>query len=153
MDSAENSAGILTARPLQVLVAEDNTINQIIILKLLEGVGHIVEIVENGQEACDAVTQGVFDLIIMDVHMPVRNGLEATKSIRTSGNSIPIIGCSADSFPDQVDSFLQVGMNDIVVKPVHRQSLLISINKVMDEEIHKSADGGTLKPIIQFPFT
>ena len=140
MSDGDNSETVVAVRPLNILVAEDNAINQVIIMKLLDSMGHKVELTANGQEACDALTSGNFDLIIMDVHMPIVDGLLATRVIRGSGNGIPIIGCTADSFPDQVEEFKQLGMNDVVVKPIHRHSLFVSINKVMDEDIHLNSD-------------
>ena len=153
MSSVDVFADILTRRPLLALVAEDNMINQIVMSKLLEGVGHEVEVVENGQLACDILSERRFDFIVMDVHMPILNGLDATRAIREGGNMIPIIGCTADSFPDQLEIFRLSGMDDIVVKPVHRERLLMSINKVMNETIHVQRDGSLIEPVPDISFS
>ncbi len=143
---------LLIARYLDILVVEDNVINQLILIKMLEGIGHKIVVATNGQEACDFVAANDFDLIIMDVHMPIMNGIEATTSIRESGNPIPIIGCTADSYADEVIKFKEQGMDDVVIKPVHFQSLLVSINRVMNEDIHTQSDGEkiTVPPTLSF---
>lgn len=135
---------ILTLRFLNILIAEDNYINQLVLKKMLEGVGHTVEIVVNSQEACDILIIKNFDLIIMDVHMPIMDGLEATEHIRRSDSKIPILGCTADTFSDEVSNFKTIGMNDVVVKPIHLQNLLVRINGVLNEEVHSHKDGSKL---------
>lgn len=149
---AEFHDELLIARHLHILVVEDNVINQLILNKMLEGIGHTLLVVSNGQEACSLVAENDFDLIIMDVHMPIMDGIEATLSIRESGNSIPIIGCTADSFEDEVVKFKGQGMDDVVIKPVHLQTLLVSINSVMNEEIHTQRTGEklTVPPVLNF---
>lgn len=143
---------LLVARLLHILIVEDNVINRLILTKMLEGIGHKFMVASDGQEACNLMVENDFDLIIMDVHMPVMDGIEATISIRKSGNSIPIIGCTADSYADEVVKFKEQGMDDVVIKPVHFQSLLVSINMVMDEEIHTHGDGKklTAPPVLNF---
>ena len=143
---------LLTVRLLDILVVEDNRINQLIVQKMLEGVRHRVEVVSNGQEACSLVAEKNFDIIIMDIHMPIMDGLEATKAIRLTGILTPIIGCTADSFPDEVSNFRALGMDDIVIKPVHFHSLLASINAVLGEDIHSHSDGRKLMvpPVLNF---
>ena len=135
---------VLITRNLDILVAEDNVINQLILIKMLEGVGHKIVVASDGQEACDLVAENNFDLIIMDIHMPIMDGLKATKNIRSAGNSIPIIGCTADSYAEEIVKFKVLGMDDVVIKPVHFMGLLVSINKVMNEAIHTHVDGEKL---------
>lgn len=81
---------------LHILIAEDNPVNQYFTAALLKRYGCSVELVHNGQQALDAITQKAFDLVFMDVEMPVMNGLETTRAIREretdSGLHIPIIG-------------------------------------------------------------
>ena len=143
---------LLVGRLLHILIVEDNVINRLILIKMLEGIGHKFMVASDGQEACNLVAENDFDLIIMDVHMPVMDGIEATISIRKSGNSIPIIGCTADSYAEEVAKFKEQGMDDVVIKPVHFKSLLVSINMVMNEEIHTRGDGKklTVPPVLNF---
>jgi len=135
LTTVEASSG----KQLFVLVADDNLINQRILTNLLGKFGHKIITVENGAEACAEVENNDFDLILMDVHMPVLGGLDATKWIRASDTDkakVPIIGCTADAFPEQLERFKFSGMNDVVTKPLNRRELLVSINKVLGEEIH-----------------
>lgn len=144
---------LLTVRSLHILVVEDNMINQLVLKKMLEGVGHKIEIASNGQEACDFVAEKRYDLIIMDVHMPVMDGIEATKAIRESGSDTPILGCTADTFPDEIDKFKTLGMDGVVAKPIHLHNLLVSINTVVGEEIHLHSDGRKLVAPLELNFT
>ncbi len=120
--------------PLNILLAEDNAINQALISALLERAGHTVEIVDDGQKAVDAALSGNFDLLLMDVRMPVLEGPEATRLIRASGlpnANIPIIAITADAMKENVQGFLDAGMNAVETKPVNLPKLLRTINTVM----------------------
>jgi len=150
-DVAENSAfakalsatGASSHKTLNILVADDNVINQRILANMLGKLGHNVLYVENGAEACARTEEQKFDLILMDVHMPVLGGIDATKWIRAMDGdkaNIPIIGCTADAFPEQLERFKQAGMNEVVTKPINRRELLNTINIVLDEEIHSFED-------------
>ena len=135
-----------TTRKLDILIVEDNVINKLIITKMLIGVGHSIEVTTNGKEACDLLSHKSFDLIIMDVHMPVMDGLEATQIIRASGNDIPILGCTADSYSGDINKFKAFGMDDVVIKPIHLGILLFSINRVMGEDLHRQIEDEMLMP-------
>jgi PAS domain S-box-containing protein len=116
-------------RQLSVLVAEDNFINQTLIGSLLEHLGHQVTVVENGQQAVDAQRQQVFDLILMDVHMPVMDGLVATRTIRDHEAEqglapTPVIALTANNREGDRQRCLRAGMNDFIAKPVSREALL-----------------------------
>jgi len=147
--SAAAADSVTVSRMLYVLVAEDNLINQTILKNTLERLGHKLTIVENGAEACAAVEDQDFDIILMDVQMPILGGIDATKWIRALDNeksSLPIVGCTADAFPEQIERFKAAGMNDVVTKPINRSHLLNCINTVLGEKIHifgdtASADG------------
>lgn len=121
------------SRPLyqkRLLLAEDNALNLEIAATLLEMNGAIVESVENGQEAVNrffAVESGYYDAILMDVQMPVMDGCEATKKIRSSehpdAKSIPIIATTANAFSEDVSTVLAAGMNAHISKPIDIQQL------------------------------
>ncbi|NQV98118.1 MAG: response regulator [Rhodospirillales bacterium] len=127
LDGAEDDNN--ETQPLNVLVAEDNDINAYIALAFLERLGHAGRRVENGNQAIAAANEGWAELILMDVHMPVMDGIDATKSIRstTAGKNLPIIGLTADAFAQQHRRFKRAGMNDILTKPYTEKQLADSI--------------------------
>jgi len=118
----EQLAEHLPIKSINVLVAEDNTVNQLIIKKMLEKLGHKVRLVSNGEEAVVAFAESNFDLILMDHHMPVMDGIEATKVIRElekeGCHHIPIIAFTANVLPQDQVMFLESGMDDFIHKPV-----------------------------------
>ena len=119
----------LGGRKLNILLAEDNKVNQLLITKLLKDDGHVVTGVKNGQEAVNMVDQDDFDCILMDIQMPIMDGLEATRRIRhgngcTPRPDLPIIAVTAHSMQGDRDNFLEVGMNGYVAKPLEYEELL-----------------------------
>jgi two-component system, sensor histidine kinase len=112
---------------LQVLVAEDHPINRQVLAALLDGMGHESHFVSDGQAAIDAVQHRRFDLVLMDLHMPTVDGIEATRQIRALGDrlaaTVPIIALTADAFTDTRERCLVAGMNDFLSKPVSREKL------------------------------
>lgn len=100
----------------KILIAEDNRINQMVTKKILEKDGVICTVVENGQEAIEEVTNSSYDLILMDINMPILNGIEATQEIRKT-SSIPILALTAVEIEEIRQSILDAGMNDFIVKP------------------------------------
>jgi len=125
----ENEISIENKR---ILIAEDNEINAEILIELLSEIpGLNCVVTENGQEAFDKFTSsaaGEYDIILMDVQMPVMNGYEATKAIRTSGRpdaeTIPIVAMTANAFAEDVKAALDAGMNAHVSKPVDPDRVL-----------------------------
>ena len=110
----------------RILVAEDNAINQLIIQELIAPSGAHVVMADNGQLAVDAVRTQKFDLVFMDMQMPVMDGLEATRIIRTFADidSLPIIAVTANAMKEDKDRGFASGMNDYITKPVEPQRLL-----------------------------
>lgn len=110
---------------LRVLVAEDNAVNAIIAEAFLTQFGHRVVVAENGLEAVAAMSENDFDLILMDIHMPEMNGIDATKAIRKTdaGAHIPIIGLTAEAFAERHLQFKNAGMNDVLTKPFTENQL------------------------------
>jgi signal transduction histidine kinase/CheY-like chemotaxis protein/CHASE3 domain sensor protein len=105
-----------------ILIVEDNKINQLVAGKLLEREGHAVTITENGEEALAAVEGGDFSLILMDVHMPIMDGIEATRRIRAMPGAkarLPIIAMTADAMEGARERFLAAEMNDYIGKPIN----------------------------------
>lgn len=113
--------------PLQVLVAEDHPVNRQYMAALLESLGHVAYFTTNGQEAVQAARERRFDLVLMDLHMPVLDGLAATRAIRAlpeaAPSTLPIVALTADAFEETRDRCLVAGMNDCLTKPVSPQKL------------------------------
>ena len=122
-----------------ILVAEDNLTNQIIAKKFLAKMGVEVKVVNNGQEAVDAVKSMSFDLIFMDCRMPIMDGYEATSAIRVIEKennkiAIPIIALTANATSDDRILCEQVGMNDVVTKPFKKSDLSDCLLKWLPEQ-------------------
>jgi signal transduction histidine kinase/CheY-like chemotaxis protein len=120
-------------RQLKILLAEDNPVNQKVALRMLEQMGHSVEVAENGSEALEAVKKGRFDLIFMDVQMPFMDGLQTTRKIRKierdEGTHTPIIAMTAHAMKGDRENCLNAGMDDYLSKPVNRQELAATIER------------------------
>ena len=126
------------SRGFHVLIAEDNEVNQKFATRALKKAGHTSTVVNNGQEAVDIVATQDFDLILMDVQMPVLDGLEATARIRKmdspSINTIPIIALTAHAMKGDREECLAAGMNGYVTKPIKTKILTAEIDRVMDSK-------------------
>jgi CheY-like chemotaxis protein len=114
---------------LKVLIVEDNKINQMVTKKLLDKSDHSCKIAENGLEAIELVEKYKFDLILMDIHMPVLNGFEASKKIRELGISTPIIALTASDKNEIINEMVINGINDVLVKPFEIKDLQTIIEK------------------------
>jgi PAS domain S-box-containing protein len=131
----------VASRPLKILVAEDNAVNQQLIRAILNKLGHSVEMVKDGKCAIELYNAGDFDFILMDIRMPEMDGLEATVSIRAMDSpkcDIPIIALTADISAGNNAEYMSVGMNAVCGKPIELPVLLKSIDKCLGEEIHTS---------------
>ncbi len=122
----------------KILFVEDNEMNREIAVEILEEDGFIVDCAENGAEAVEKVknaSEGDYDLIIMDIQMPVMNGYEATREIRKLSNSmlanIPIIAMTADAFEEDRALAFEAGMNEHIAKPIDITKMRESIAKVI----------------------
>ena len=113
----------------RVLVAEDLPMNQMIIAEMLEKEGHRVRLADNGAMAVAAMRDETFDVVLMDMEMPVMDGLEATQVIRSmeSKARTPIVALTANCMIDQVAACRQAGMDDFISKPIDRSVLLHTV--------------------------
>jgi signal transduction histidine kinase/CheY-like chemotaxis protein len=119
-------------RRLHILLAEDNAINQKVLIRLLEKLGHSVVVSSNGAEALAAYSREAFDLILMDVQMPVMDGCDATRAIRAAEpllTRIPIIALTAHAMKGDREFCLRAGMDDYLSKPVHLQDLMETLER------------------------
>lgn len=119
--------------PMDILLVEDNQLNQILAVRLLEKHGHKVTLAGNGKEALDILAHSDFDLVFMDVQMPVLNGLETTKIIRAGSSvknpHIPIIAMTANAMEEDKQECLSAGMDDYISKPIRVADLLSVLSK------------------------
>jgi CheY-like chemotaxis protein len=119
---------------LQILLVEDNTINQILAQRLVRKKGHTVVVANSGREALDALENGRFDLILMDIQMPEMSGLEVTAEIRRrekqrgSGEHIPIIATTASVMREDRERCFEAGMDAYIAKPIEREILYETID-------------------------
>jgi CheY-like chemotaxis protein len=124
-----------THRPLRVLLAEDNVVNQRLATRLMEKRGHTVVVVSTGRAALAALTQEPFDLVLMDVQMPDMDGLEATAAIRRweqgTDRHVPIIAMTAHTMQGDAERCRAAGMDGYVSKPMKPEDLYAAINSVM----------------------
>ncbi|HEU0136005.1 MAG TPA: ATP-binding protein [Flavobacterium sp.] len=110
-----------------VLLIEDNKINQMITKKMLENKKMRCEIIDNGEDAIEAVRNNEYDLVLMDVHLPGINGTTATQTIRTFDTNTPIIALTAISLNENREILLSYGMNDVITKPFNPEDFYRSI--------------------------
>lgn len=134
IQETENLEGV------RILVADDNELNLEIMFEILNNSGAEVECAHNGKEVLDAYLkskQGYYQLILMDVHMPEMNGLEATKEIRNSGRPdaslVPIIAMTADVFKEDISRCQEAGMNAHIGKPVELDKLYSTVQKFLNK--------------------
>ena len=108
----------------RILVAEDNPVNRKLAVHMLRRLGYDPQTVENGEKAVEAAQQAVYAAVLMDVQMPVMDGLAATRRLRSEhGVRVPIIALTADALPGVRDECLEAGMDDYLTKPIDRRSL------------------------------
>ncbi len=124
-----------STRPLRILLAEDNRVNQIIAVAMLEDNEYQVEVVSNGLEALSALAVSNFDLVLMDCQMPELDGYNATKEIRRQTqqaySNIPIIAMTANAMSGDREKCLASGMNDYVTKPIDAKELRLVMDRVL----------------------
>jgi signal transduction histidine kinase/CheY-like chemotaxis protein len=130
--STEKTSG---AVGLRILLAEDNTVNQRLISRILQKMGHTVAVANDGAAAVLMLSQQEFDLIAMDMQMPLMDGLEATQQIRVSelgtARHMPIIAITANAFDDDRRKCFEAGMDGYVVKPVSAKAIGDEVGRVM----------------------
>jgi PAS domain S-box-containing protein len=153
--AAAESGGEYAEAPLRILLAEDSPINQAVFMEFFEMQGWEVELVQNGQEALDALERENFrfDVALIDVQMPVMDGLTATAAIRSfeqnSARHLPIIGITAHASRSDAQICLQAGMDEVVTKPLKFEDLVSAIEKVLSARGASSASQSSSQPSSQ----
>lgn len=124
-----------TARSLRILVAEDNPVNQAVVVRMLEKMGHTLTIAHNGNQALSMLGSAVFDLVLMDVQMPEMDGLTATRRIRenekATGSHIPIVAMTAHAMKGDRERCLQAGMDGYITKPLSSHGIEETIADIL----------------------
>ena len=115
-----------------ILIAEDNDSNYILMTYILRKKYTYLR-AKNGQEAIDAVEQGGIDMVLMDIKMPVMDGLEATSKIKETHPDLPILALTANAFDSDRQMALKAGCNDFLAKPVNSEKCLEMIAKYLGE--------------------
>lgn len=124
---------VKSARPVRLLLAEDNEVNRMLITTMLTRMGHLVEAVEHGGMVLECLGRSAFDAIVMDMAMPVMDGPTTVRAIRTGDgpqSGIPIIGLSADALPEHRDQHMAAGLDAYLTKPIDWTQLAAVIHKV-----------------------
>lgn len=117
----------------KILIVEDNVINQLVTKKIIEKNNYICKVVDDGFGALQILDNEYFDLILMDINMPVMNGFETTKRIRQLGIKTPIVALTAFDKDEITDEAISSGMNDIIIKPFEPVKLFKIINYLISE--------------------
>ena len=143
------------AMALSVLVAEDHPVNRAYLAAVLESLGHRTFFAADGEEAVSAAGQRRFDIVLMDLHMPRMDGIQATKAIRALADpalaTVPIVALTADAFPETRQRCMLAGMNDFLTKPISAQALAATMRRLFGGGAGAvlaggSGQGGALPP-------
>ncbi|MBP5157563.1 MAG: response regulator [Treponema sp.] len=127
---AARATEAVIAKGLSILVAEDHPVNRKLLHTFLEKYGANVFLAENGQQAVERIASNPqIDIIFMDIFMPVKSGIDATKEIRSGGYKGIIIACTANDDPDDIKEYTTMGINDILIKPYKRDSVKQMLEK------------------------
>ncbi|MFA5455199.1 MAG: ATP-binding protein [Sulfurimonas sp.] len=129
-EKTEFDKNILNAN--KILIVEDNLTNRLVLLGLLEDCVKEIDIANNGKEALDLFKSGKYELILMDLQMPVMDGYEATKIIREIDKDIPIIALSANAMIEEVEKTKAYGMNEHLAKPIDVEKLFTTLSKYIN---------------------
>ncbi|MDH5408320.1 MAG: response regulator [Gammaproteobacteria bacterium] len=131
---------------LKVLLVEDNVVNQKVTTAMLKHFSIETDIADNGQVGIEMAKSKQYDMILMDCQMPVMNGFDATLQLRklnsstdATQNDIPILAMTANASPEDVDRCIEVGMNDVIAKPVELNTLLNILKKWVNPEKNTSS--------------
>ncbi|TWU55421.1 hybrid sensor histidine kinase/response regulator [Rubripirellula reticaptiva] len=142
-DQKRPEEGQVVCPPLKVLVAEDGLANQHVAVGMLKAGGHLAVVANDGREAVSRWQAEPFDVILMDMHMPVMDGIEATLQIRAveeqTGNHIPIIAVTAAAMKEDADACLKSGMDAHLAKPIHPRRLQEMLAKFAPEHPIRSS--------------
>jgi len=132
-------------RPLRILIAEDDATNRMVVTRMLKEFALDVHVVHDGAEADQAVSKAPYDVVLMDVQMPVMDGFAATRSIRSRGfAALPIIALTANAFPEDAQRCRDAGMSDFLAKPLRKPLLVDAILRAMEAALPEASSPGLI---------
>lgn len=144
--SSEDSCVTYIPQGRRVLLAEDGLVNQRVAIGLLEKRGHHVELVENGKQAVEAIAKQAYDVVLMDIQLPVMDGLTAIKEIRRresgSGRHQWVVAMTAHAMSGDKEKFLNAGMDSHLTKPFRPEELYAAVERISKRQIQKSGATG-----------
>lgn len=129
----------------RVLCAEDNDVNRRLVSLLVDRTGVELVHVSNGAEALDAATRETFDLILMDIQMPVMNGRDATAALREAGINTPVIALTANVMAEDIDDYRQAGCNEHLAKPIDKQRFYELLARYLERDESATADARSVR--------
>ncbi len=123
----------------KILVVEDSTDIQILLRRILEGAGAVVALADNGEEGMKVVFETSYDVVLMDVQMPVKDGCQAVEEMRALGYQGVVIALTANAMKEEQDRCLKAGYNAHLSKPIRRQDLIRNIVKISEKILEDSS--------------
>ncbi len=143
-EKPSQQAELQSTSRLRVLAAEDNAMNQEILKRFAAVLEFDLTMTCNGAEAVAAFRPDLFDIVLMDIHMPIMDGLQASRAIRATGSTVPILAVTADLVDKEGEKFSQAGMNGCVTKPYELGALLKEVERVLEEASDATEGSETL---------
>ena len=116
----------------RILIAEDSSVIQNLTKKILSAQNYNVVTVKNGKEVMDKVSSEVYDLVLLDIHMPIKDGMECAKEIRSNNKTMPIIAITGNANNYTMDDFKKVGINDYLPKPLNYDQMVEMVKKYVE---------------------
>lgn len=138
---AVSDAPVEQARPLHILLVEDNDVNRMLVSRMLAQAGHRIDEAVNGEEAVRSVRRRTYDLVLMDMQMPIKDGTEATAEIRAMGGekaAMPIVALTADAVPEHRAGYMAAGLDEVLLKPIDWDAL----NRTVLWASHRGGEAG-----------
>ncbi|MBC6108990.1 PAS domain S-box protein [Pedobacter fastidiosus] len=126
----------------KILITDDNDLNRLVASILLLDFGATVMVAENGLMALDMIANDQFDVVLMDIQMPIMNGYETTRRLREMGNHIPIIALTASAIKGEREKCIAAGMNDYITKPIDEETFLKTIDKWINKDEDAQLEDG-----------
>lgn len=120
------------AKPVRILLVEDSVTNQVVFKGLLQEHVHQIDVAENGRRGVELALQKPYDIIFMDINMPVMNGMEAISLLKEAGYQESIVACTANIFKEDIESYIAAGFDGVVGKPYLLNDLIIHIQASLD---------------------